>query len=112
MVKPDVDTLPTVPDAPPAAGPDRALDPVPPDPRPPVWPLVGCPDGADGDEVAADGDDVAAEGDDVAADADEVAEQPERITAQLSVAAATDMVSLDLLRTLCLEAIGGSSLAS
>jgi hypothetical protein len=26
MVKPDVDTLPTVPDDPPAAGPDRALD--------------------------------------------------------------------------------------
>jgi hypothetical protein len=26
-VKPDVDTLATVPDAPPAAGPDRALDP-------------------------------------------------------------------------------------
>jgi hypothetical protein len=29
-VKPDADTLPTVPDAPPAAGPDRALD-APPD---------------------------------------------------------------------------------
>jgi hypothetical protein len=29
MVKPDVDTLSTVPDAPPAAGPDRALDPPP-----------------------------------------------------------------------------------
>jgi hypothetical protein len=29
-VKPDVDTLLTVPDAPPAAGPDRALDPPPP----------------------------------------------------------------------------------
>jgi hypothetical protein len=28
MVKLDVDTLSTVPDAPPAAGPDRALDPV------------------------------------------------------------------------------------
>jgi hypothetical protein len=28
-VKLDVDTLPTVPDAPPAAGPDRALDPLP-----------------------------------------------------------------------------------
>jgi hypothetical protein len=27
-VKPGVDTLPTVPDAPPAAGPDRALDPA------------------------------------------------------------------------------------
>jgi hypothetical protein len=31
MVKPDVDTLPTVPDDPPAAGPDRALDPPPPE---------------------------------------------------------------------------------
>jgi hypothetical protein len=30
MVKLDVDMLPTVPDAPPAAGPDRALDPPPP----------------------------------------------------------------------------------
>jgi hypothetical protein len=28
MVKLDVDTLPTVPTAPPAAGPDRALDPA------------------------------------------------------------------------------------
>jgi len=33
IVKLDVDTLPTVPDAPPAAGPDRALDPPPPDPE-------------------------------------------------------------------------------
>jgi hypothetical protein len=33
-VKLDVDTLETVPDAPPEAGPDRALDPPPPDPRP------------------------------------------------------------------------------
>jgi hypothetical protein len=32
MVKPDVDKLPTVPDDPPAAGPDRALDPPPPEP--------------------------------------------------------------------------------
>jgi hypothetical protein len=30
IVKPDVDTLLTVPDDPPAAGPDRALDPPPP----------------------------------------------------------------------------------
>ena len=29
IVKPDVDTLLTVPDDPPAAGPDRALDPPP-----------------------------------------------------------------------------------
>ena len=40
MVKPDVDTLSTVPDDPPAAGPDRALDPVPPDP--PAEPLLGA----------------------------------------------------------------------
>jgi hypothetical protein len=33
-VKPDPDTLLTVPTAPPAAGPDRALDPLPPDPDP------------------------------------------------------------------------------
>jgi hypothetical protein len=32
MAKLDVDTLSTVPDDPPAAGPDRALDPPPPDP--------------------------------------------------------------------------------
>jgi hypothetical protein len=31
MLKPDVDVLSTVPDDPPAAGPDRALDPPPPD---------------------------------------------------------------------------------
>jgi hypothetical protein len=34
MVKLDVDMLPTVPDAPPEAGPDRALDPPPLDPGP------------------------------------------------------------------------------
>jgi len=37
-VKPDADTLPVVPDAPPAAGPDRALDPPPPNPGPPAEP--------------------------------------------------------------------------
>jgi hypothetical protein len=36
MVKLDADMLPTVPDAPPEAGPDRALDPPPPDPAPPA----------------------------------------------------------------------------
>jgi hypothetical protein len=41
-VKLDVDTLPTVPDAPPAAGPDRALDPPPPDPCPPAKPLLAA----------------------------------------------------------------------
>jgi hypothetical protein len=42
-VKPDADTLLTVPTEPPAAGPDRALDPLPP-PAPPAagkaWPLA------------------------------------------------------------------------
>ena len=44
-MKLDVDTLPTVPDAPPEAGPDRALDPPPPNPGPPAEPLPGarCP---------------------------------------------------------------------
>jgi hypothetical protein len=41
IVKLDVDTLSTVPDDPPAAGPDRALDPPRLD--------AGCPDAADGD---------------------------------------------------------------
>jgi hypothetical protein len=48
IVKPDVDTLPTVPDAPPAAGPDRALDPPPnrgpPEAAPDVAPLEAVPD--------------------------------------------------------------------
>jgi hypothetical protein len=34
-VNPEVDRLVTLPDEPPAAGPDRALDPPPPDPK---WP--------------------------------------------------------------------------
>ena len=38
-MKLDGDTLTTVPDDPPEAGPDRALDPPPPDPRPPAEPL-------------------------------------------------------------------------
>jgi hypothetical protein len=50
-VKFDVDTLPTVPEAPPEAGPDRALDPPPPNPGPLATPLLdaGLPDGAEGD---------------------------------------------------------------
>ena len=51
-MKLDVDTLSTVPDAPPAAGPDRALDPPP--VAPPPGP--GCPDDADGDVPVAEGD--------------------------------------------------------
>jgi hypothetical protein len=39
-VKPDVDTLLAVPIEPPAAGPDRALDPLPvPEPPGKAWPL-------------------------------------------------------------------------
>ena len=41
-MKLDVDTVPTVPDAPPAADPDRALDPPPPDLRPPGKPLLAA----------------------------------------------------------------------
>jgi hypothetical protein len=40
-VKLDVETVPTVPDDPPAAGPDRALDPPP----PVLGPPEGAPDG-------------------------------------------------------------------
>jgi hypothetical protein len=43
-VKLDVDTLLTVPTVPPAAGPERAFDPLPPN--------AGCPGAADGDAVA------------------------------------------------------------
>jgi len=39
-VKPEADTLLTVPTVPPAAGPDRALDPPPPDAGPLVAGLV------------------------------------------------------------------------
>jgi hypothetical protein len=60
-VKPDVDTPSTVPEDPPAAGPDRAFDPTPPDPRLPAAPRPGpaCPDVAEEDAVVADGDDEA-----------------------------------------------------
>lgn len=54
MVKLDVDTLLTVPDDPPEAGPDRALDAPPLDPRPPAVPLpavVGEVDVAVGEYV-------------------------------------------------------------
>jgi hypothetical protein len=50
-VKPDDDTLPTVPDDPPAAGPDRALD-APPDPRAPAEPLAAAV--AEGDVAVAE----------------------------------------------------------
>jgi hypothetical protein len=70
IVKLDVDTLSTVPAAPPAAGPDRALDPPPPD--------VAV---AEGDVAVAEGDVAVAEGD--------VAQAPASpITAHISAAAA------------------------
>jgi hypothetical protein len=50
-VKPDVETLPTVPDAPPEAGPDRALDPPPLDPGPPEAALDGVLPAAAPDEL-------------------------------------------------------------
>ena len=52
-MKLDVDTLPTVPDDPPEAGPDRALDPPPPAAS---LPGPGCPDVAEGDVAVAEGD--------------------------------------------------------
>jgi hypothetical protein len=51
MVKLAVDTAETVPDAPPAAGPDRALDAPPPDAFP-APPCAVCPVVADGDALA------------------------------------------------------------
>jgi hypothetical protein len=42
-----MDTLATVPAAPPEAGPDRALDPPPADPRPPAEPPPGAAAGGD-----------------------------------------------------------------
>ncbi len=69
MVKLGADTVPTVPAAPPSAGPDRALD-----PPPPAAPLPGTgrPDAAEETAAAAE-DDVAAAEDDVAAAEDDVA---------------------------------------
>jgi hypothetical protein len=54
MVKLDVDTVPTVPDAPPAAGPDRALDAPPAAPLP--WRPADAEAEAEGDVVVDDGD--------------------------------------------------------
>src|SRR3979411_921034 len=67
-----MDTLSTVPDAPPAAGPDRALDPPPPGP--------GCPAFAEGGVAVAEGGVAVAEG-----DVAQPAESP--ITAHISAAA-------------------------
>jgi hypothetical protein len=50
MVKLVVDTLPTVPTAPPAAGPERALDPLASDPRPLGEPVAATGFGALGED--------------------------------------------------------------
>ncbi len=57
-MKPEVDTLATVPEVPPAAGPDRALDPPPPDPSRPAEPRPGpaCPAVVDGEVALAEGE--------------------------------------------------------
>ncbi|GAB3842912.1 hypothetical protein GCM10027610_054470 [Dactylosporangium cerinum] len=81
-MKLDVDTLSTAPAAPPAAGPDRALDPPPPDPGLPEAPLPGTPWLAD-----AKGDVAVAEG-----DAAQPAESP--ITAHISAAPPTPPIPL------------------
>jgi hypothetical protein len=76
IVKPDVDTLPTVPAAPPAAGPERALDAPPPDPTPPAAPLGAA----------------VAEGDVAVAEAVPQADRP--ITAHIGAAAMSHRVLL------------------
>ena len=76
MVKLDVDTLSTIPTAPPEAGPDRALD-----PRPPAEPLP---------DAVAEGDVVVAE------DMPQAAESP--IATHISAAA--------MIRRLCLMDVG------
>jgi hypothetical protein len=53
MVKLDLDTVPTVPDAPPAAGPDRALDPPPPGPGAPAGRLPGTGGAVEAEEDVA-----------------------------------------------------------
>jgi hypothetical protein len=57
-VKPAVDRLLTVPVDPPAAGPDRALDPPLPNPGPPAAPVpkAPCPALAEEDVAVAEGD--------------------------------------------------------
>ncbi len=50
MVKPDLDTLLTVPDEPPAAGPERALDPPPTNRGPPAGTLLDVDGAADAGE--------------------------------------------------------------
>lgn len=52
-MKLDLDTLPTVPDAPPEAGPDRALEPALPEPGPPAAVLPGTTWAADAEGAGA-----------------------------------------------------------
>jgi hypothetical protein len=56
-VKPDADTVSTVPDDPPEGGPDRAFDPPPAAPPP----APGNPDAAEGGVAVAEGDDEVAD---------------------------------------------------
>src|SRR5450755_3749979 len=87
IVKPAVDTLPTVPDAPPAAGPDRALDPPPPaaPPASPGRPDVAEDAGAAAEEAAAAVEEVAV-GEDVAVgDADDAQPAASAITAAATI---------------------------
>jgi hypothetical protein len=60
-VKLDLDTLLTLPDDPPAAGPDRALDPPPPDPKCGVELLEDAPCAAVEGDAAVAGVDVPAQ---------------------------------------------------
>ncbi|GAA0382424.1 hypothetical protein GCM10010160_10420 [Acrocarpospora corrugata] len=74
-----MDTLLTVPTAPPAAGPDRALDPPPPDREPPLG-GASCPAAGEEDVAAVEGGVAVTEG-----DVAQPAESP--ITADISAAA-------------------------
>jgi hypothetical protein len=85
IVKLGADTLLTVPTAPPAAGPDRAFDPWPPDLGPPLRSAPG-PAGAE-EDVAVTGEDVAVAGEEVAVAGGDVAQPAESpITAHISAA--------------------------
>jgi hypothetical protein len=97
-VKPVADTVPTVPDEPPVAGPDRALDPPPPDAAPPAAALPGT-------GLAAD---VADAVDDVEPDVPRTTEST--ITAHISAAATAHVIFFDInRRTLVQRACGSIS---
>jgi hypothetical protein len=87
MVKLDADTPSTVPAAPPAAGPDRAFEPPPPDSDPPAPPPgARCPDAAE--EAVAVADEAVAVGEEAVAVGEEDAQPAESpITADISAAA-------------------------